>query len=129
MNDEPVVIIGGGLAGLCCAKRLASAQVPFRLLEASDRVGGRVRTESVDGFLLDRGFQVLLTAYPEAREVLDYRALDLQPFEPGALIRYQGKFHRFVDPWRRRNKNSRHDRYGTARDCCDTATVAAKSAP
>jgi hypothetical protein len=55
----------------------------------------------VEGFLLDRGFQVLLTAYPEARRVLDYRALALQAFYPGALVRAAGKFHRVADPWRR----------------------------
>ena len=61
----------------------------FQVFEASDGVGGRVRTDRVEGFLLDRGFQVLLTAYPEARRVLDYDALHLRPFYPGALIRLQ----------------------------------------
>jgi phytoene dehydrogenase-like protein len=70
-------------------------------LEASDDVGGRVRTDHVDGYLLDRGFQVLLTAYPEARRVLDYSSLDLRPFYPGALVRFNGRFHRVADPWRR----------------------------
>jgi predicted NAD/FAD-dependent oxidoreductase len=60
---NPVVIIGGGLAGLTCAKQLHTAGVEFMLLEASDGVGGRVRTDKVDGFLLDRGFQVLLRTY------------------------------------------------------------------
>lgn len=60
-----------------------------------------MRTDTVDGFRLDRGFQVLLTAYPEARRVLDYAGLDLRSFEPGALVRFGGRFHRFVDPWRR----------------------------
>jgi phytoene dehydrogenase-like protein len=101
MVDEAVVIVGGGLSGLACAQRLCEAGVACRVLEAEDGVGGRARTDSVDGFLLDRGFQVLLTAYPEAKRVLDYAALDLRPFEPGALIRYQGRFHRLVDPWRR----------------------------
>ena len=100
-QSADVVIIGAGLSGLCCAKRLIEAGVRCRILEASDDVGGRIRSESVDGFTLDRGFQVFLTAYPEAQRVLDYDALDLHAFEPGALIRYQGKFHRFVDPWRR----------------------------
>jgi phytoene dehydrogenase-like protein len=63
-------------------------------------VGGRVRTDTVDGFLLDRGFQVLLTAYPEARRVLDFAALDLRPFYPGALVHTGGRFHRVADPWR-----------------------------
>jgi phytoene dehydrogenase-like protein len=100
MSNRKVFIIGGGLAGLCCARRLNESGVSFQLLEASDDVGGRARTDEVDGFLLDRGFQVLLTAYPEAQEVLDYDALNLARFAPGALVRYRGKFHRFADPWR-----------------------------
>jgi len=95
-----VLIIGGGLAGLCCALRLHQSGLSFQVLEASDGVGGRIRTDKVEGFLLDRGFQVLLTAYPEARRVLDYDALCLRPFYPGALIRYNGRFYRFADPWR-----------------------------
>ena len=95
-----VVIVGAGLAGLCCARRLTEAGVDCLVLEASDGVGGRVRTDEVDGFLLDRGFQVLLTAYPEARRVLDYGALGLRSFYPGALVRVDGRFHRLADPWR-----------------------------
>jgi phytoene dehydrogenase-like protein len=101
MNEADVLIVGGGLAGLCCARRLAAAGVTCQVLEASNAVGGRVRTDRVEGFLLDRGFQVLLTAYPEARQALDYDALELRPFEPGALIRCGGRFQRLVDPWRR----------------------------
>ncbi len=63
--------------------------------------GGRVRTDAVDGFLLDRGFQVMLSAYPECRRALDYDALDLQPFYPGARVRVNGKFHLLGDPWRK----------------------------
>lgn len=101
MQSADVVIVGAGLAGLCCARRLAQARVSFLLLEASDAVGGRVRTDHVDGFRLDRGFQVLLTAYPEARRSLDYQALDLRAFEPGALVRLDHRFRRVSDPWRR----------------------------
>ena len=99
-GSEKVVIVGGGVAGLSCAQRLHQAGVPFTLLEAGDGPGGRVRTDEHDGFLLDRGFQVLLTAYPEARRSLDYNKLGLCKFTPGALIRSGGKFHRFIDPWR-----------------------------
>ena len=95
-----VVIIGAGLAGLCCARELVRAGIDCEIHEAWDDVGGRVRTDRVDGFLLDRGFQVLLTAYPECRRVLDYEALDLQPFFPGALVRFEGGFHRVGDPFR-----------------------------
>ena len=96
-----VVIVGAGLAGLACALRLREAGVGVRVLEASDGVGGRVRTDVVEGFRLDRGFQVLLTAYPETRRVLDYAALDLRPFLPGALVRRSSHFHELSDPWRR----------------------------
>lgn len=95
-----VAIVGAGLAGLSCAKVLHQRGKSVVVLEASDRVGGRVRTESVDGFTLDYGFQVFLTAYPACRELLDYDALDLKLFEPGALIRSSGKFTVLSDPWR-----------------------------
>lgn len=105
MSTNPdVVIVGAGLAGLCCARTLKAAGVSFQLLEASDGVGGRVRTDVVDGFQLDRGFQVLLESYPEAQRVLDYAALDLKPFEPGALIWFGGQLHRFLDPWRKKGE-------------------------
>ena len=96
-----VVIVGAGLAGLCCAHRLCQLGVACKILEAADEIGGRVRTDKVDGFLLDRGFQVLLTEYSEAQRVLDFESLQLKEFEPGALIRFNGKFHRLTDPWRR----------------------------
>lgn len=95
-----VLVVGAGLAGLCCARRLAERGLSAIVLEASDGVGGRVRTDEVAGFRLDRGFQVLSTAYPEARAVLDYGALDLRAFYPGALVRFGGRFHRVADPWR-----------------------------
>ena len=95
-----VAIVGGGLAGLSCARRLREGGISCLVLEASNGVGGRVRTDEIDGFLLDRGFQVLLAAYPEARSVLDYAALDLRPFASGAIIRAGGRFHRMIDPWR-----------------------------
>lgn len=72
------------MAGLSCGARLHAAGVPVRILEAADGVGGRVRTDRADGFLLDRGFQIFLTSYPEARALLDYDKLDLQPFYAGA---------------------------------------------
>lgn len=101
VSELDAVIIGGGLAGLSCARQLCAEGLDCRVLEAADDVGGRVRTDACDGFLLDRGFQVFLTAYPEASAVLDYDALNLRRFEPGALVRFNGAFHRFADPWRR----------------------------
>ena len=70
-----VVIVGAGLAGLACADDLTKAGLECRVLEGSDGVGGRVRTDAVDGYLLDRGFQILLTAYPEVQCRLDLEAL------------------------------------------------------
>lgn len=99
MNTD-VLIIGGGLAGLSCAKTLQDAGVACLLLEASEAVGGRIRTDHVDGFFLDRGFQVFSTGYPEARRMLDYAALKLHNFFPGAVIRFHGKWHRMPDPFR-----------------------------
>jgi phytoene dehydrogenase-like protein len=99
VSGEPdVLVVGAGLAGLCCGKRLAECGVSFRILEASDGVGGRVRTDLVDGFRLDRGFQIYLTAYPEGRRVLDLAALDLKPFTRGAKVWVNGRFHRVADP-------------------------------
>ncbi len=98
---KPVVIIGAGISGLTCAVTLHEAGMPVVLLEASDGVGGRVRTDEVDGFLLDRGFQVFLDAYPVAGEILDLESLKLCPFEPGALVYDGTSLHRVMDVFRR----------------------------
>jgi phytoene dehydrogenase-like protein len=79
---------------------LQQERLSFQVLEADNRIGGRIKTDRVDGFLLDHGFQVLLAAYPEAQRVLDYDALNLCSFYPGALIHYRNRFYRFADPWR-----------------------------
>jgi len=101
MSTSPdVLIIGAGLAGLACGRHLADAGVSFQIIEAADGIGGRVRTDEVDGFLLDRGFQVLLTAYPEAQRTLDYHALELKKFTPGAFSWFAGRMNKLVDPWR-----------------------------
>lgn len=96
-----VLVVGAGLSGLRCADLLARRGFEVEIFEATDRVGGRVQTDEVDGFRLDRGFQVLLTSYPEAREALDFEALDLGRFDPGALIRHGDDFAPLVDPLRR----------------------------
>lgn len=87
MPGAEVVVVGAGLAGLTCALTLEEAGVPVRVLEASDAVGGRVRTDRVDGFLLDRGFQVLNPAYPMISQIVDVDALDLQPFTAAVAAR------------------------------------------
>ncbi|HEY9776647.1 MAG TPA: NAD(P)/FAD-dependent oxidoreductase [Planktothrix sp.] len=94
-----VIVVGAGLAGLTCAGKLHEAGVPVLVLEAKDRVGGRAVTDRFESYILDRGFQALLTAYPAAKQVLDYGALNLQPFYPGVQIWWKGKFHKFVMPF------------------------------
>ena len=76
--DHDVVVVGAGLAGLQCARLLEQHGLDVVVLEASDGVGGRVRTDVVDGFRCDRGFQVLNPAYPELRRSVDVPALGLQ---------------------------------------------------
>lgn len=95
-----VVVVGAGLAGLAAAKRLTAAGRSVLVLEASDGIGGRVRTDEVDGFHLDRGFQVLLTAYPELARQLDVEALHLRSFDPGAVVWTGRRLHRVGDPLR-----------------------------
>jgi phytoene dehydrogenase-like protein len=99
-DTAEVVVVGAGLAGLVAALRLREAGRDVLVLEASDGVGGRVRTDTVDGFLLDRGFQVLLTAYPAVRRWLDADALELRPFAPGVVVHRAGRTLRFADPFR-----------------------------
>jgi hypothetical protein len=101
VDEVDVVVIGAGLAGLACARTLVDAGRTVAVLEASDGVGGRVRTDEVDGFRLDRGFQILLTAYPELARVVDLDALDLRRFDPGALVWLGDGFSRVGDPLRR----------------------------
>ena len=99
--DADVVVVGAGLAGLSCAREVERAGRRAIVLEAADGVGGRVRTDVVDGFQLDRGFQILLTAYPEVARQLDVDALDLRPFDPGSLVWTGSRLQRVADPLRR----------------------------
>lgn len=99
-DSVDVAIVGAGLAGLAAARILAGAGRSLVVLEASDGVGGRVRSDTVDGFILDRGFQILLRAYPELDLQFDVDALDLRSFDPGALVRVDDRLNLLGDPLR-----------------------------
>ncbi len=119
-ND--VIIIGAGLSGLSAAIYLHRQGRKVLILEASDRAGGRVKTDLYEGFLLDRGFQVLLTAYPEAIELLNYKDLQLKKMLPGATVLYDGGTFEIADPFRRPKAlfNTLFAPVGTLRDKINT---------
>ena len=96
-----ITIIGAGISGLTAAVYLHQKGYEVQILEASDRAGGRIKTDIINGFRLDRGFQVLLTEYPETRTLLDYKKLNLKKFLPGATVLYDGGQFEIADPFRR----------------------------
>ncbi|MGU3432884.1 flavin monoamine oxidase family protein [Actinomycetes bacterium M1A6_2h] len=100
VENTDVVVIGAGLAGLVCAAELGQRGIDTRLLEATDRVGGRVRTDVVDGHLCDVGFQLLNPAYPAVRRLVDIDALRLRPFAAGVRVRRGGGWSTLGDPRR-----------------------------
>lgn len=100
MSHPQITIIGAGAAGLVAAIELEKAGYSPLLLEATDRVGGRLKTDEVDGFLLDRGFQVLLTEYPEVGRYLDLKELGVESFRPGGHVHTRQMHFRFADPLR-----------------------------
>lgn len=93
-----VAIVGGGLAGLAAARAVARAGRSVLVLEKESSVGGRVRTDVVDGYRLDHGFQLFNPAYPEGRRVFDYSALNLRPFTRGALVAMPSRNWLLADP-------------------------------
>lgn len=100
MTDTDVVVVGAGVAGLRCARHLHRQGYAVTVLEGRDRVGGRVVTDRVDGFLVDRGFQVLNPAYPAVKAELDVAALDLHCFDAGVLVRTATGLRVVADPVR-----------------------------
>ena len=90
---KPILIVGGGIAGLQAANILHQNNADFILFEKQGSLGGRVSSTKKDGFILDRGFQVLQTSYPEVQRSLDLTALNLHFFESGAMIKDQLLFH------------------------------------
>ena len=100
-ETHDVVVVGAGLAGLACARALSAHLQDVVVLEAGDAVGGRVRSDLVDGYTLDRGFQVLNTAYPELRRTVDLDALDLRSFDPAAGLHVDGRRYEVGNPLKR----------------------------
>lgn len=96
-----ITIIGAGISGLTAAVYLYRKGYEIQIIEASERVGGRIKTDLVKGFRLDRGFQVLLTEYPECKALLDYKKLNLKSFLPGATVLYENGQFDIADPFRR----------------------------
>ena len=100
-----IAIVGAGLSGLRCATLLQAAGHDVSVYERSSSIGGRMRTDNVDGFLLDHGFHVMQTAYPTSERAFDFNAMVAKAFEPGAIIVQQrknkAKFWRMADPFRR----------------------------
>ena len=99
-QDFKIHIVGAGISGLIAARVLEDHGFSPVVIESTDRVGGRVKTDMVHGYQLDHGFQVLLTAYPAAKKYLDFKALELQRFIPGAAIFTSGKQIVLGDPLR-----------------------------
>lgn len=99
-KNQKIHIIGAGISGLIAANVLEKYGHSPVILEATDRAGGRVKTDIVDGFQLDHGFQVLLSGYPAAQKYLDYKALQLQKFKSGSCIFIDGKQKFIGDPMR-----------------------------
>lgn len=99
-HESKIHIIGAGVSGLIAAQTLENEGFSPIIIEATDSVGGRVKTDIVDGYQLDHGFQVLLTSYPAAQKFLDYDALELQNFLSGAATFTNGKENQIGDPLR-----------------------------
>jgi phytoene dehydrogenase-like protein len=101
LNDLDVIIVGAGLAGLTRARRLMESGITYVVLEADDRIGGRLKTDEVECFLLNDGFQVLQTAYPEVHRWLELDRLGLKFFAPGAIVRVAKEIYSVSDLLRR----------------------------
>ncbi|MEV6563581.1 NAD(P)/FAD-dependent oxidoreductase [Streptomyces kronopolitis] len=125
-----VLVVGAGAAGLACAGDLRSAGLAVQVLEGSDGVGGRMRSDRVDGFVIDRGFQVFNTSYPQVKRRIQRRALRLHPFSPAVLVHTGSGRLRFADPSRepRRAADLLPGRLAGARDLLALGALSARDA-
>ncbi|MEU5209004.1 NAD(P)/FAD-dependent oxidoreductase [Streptomyces sp. NPDC020742] len=125
-----VLVVGAGAAGLACAGDLAGAGVTVLVAEGSDAVGGRMRSDRVDGFTIDRGFQVFNTSYPQVKRRISLPGLRLHPFSPAVLVHTDGSRLRFVDPSRapRQASGLLPGRLAGARDLLALAALSARDA-
>ena len=105
MLSQSIAVLGAGLSGLRCAAILHEAGFDVQVYEKADRIGGRMMTDKVNGFLLDHGFHVMQSAYPTSKRAFDFQKLGAQAFEPGAVVvqhkKGKAKFWRLADPFRR----------------------------
>lgn len=127
-SSADAVVVGAGLAGLACAHDLLRAGLDVQLVEASDRVGGRMRSDRHEGFVIDRGFQVFNTSYPQSRQRLSLPDLLLRPFTPGVLVHTERGRLRFSDPTRkpRRPLDLLPGRLAPARDLLALGVLSAR---
>ena len=105
MLSQSIAVLGAGLSGLRCAALLHEAGFDVQVYEKADRIGGRMMTDKINGFLIDHGFHVMQTAYPTSKRAFDFKKLEAQAFEPGAVVvqhkKGKPKFWRLADPFRR----------------------------
>ncbi|MET8755255.1 NAD(P)/FAD-dependent oxidoreductase [Streptomyces sp. NPDC004667] len=130
-RGKHVVVVGAGAAGLACTADLLASGVGVSLLEADAAVGGRMRTDRVSGFVLDRGFQVFNTSYPQVKQRIALRPLRLRPFTPGVLVHTGGgRLLRFTDPTRRpgESRDLLPGRLASARDLTALGVLTARDA-
>ncbi len=100
-QDYKIHIVGAGVSGLVAAIELEKSGYKPVIIEASDSVGGRVKTDFTEEFQFDHGFQVLLEAYPMAKTYLDYQSLDVQKLHPGAVVFRKGRAEMIGDASRK----------------------------
>ncbi|GHH76246.1 oxidoreductase [Kitasatospora indigofera] len=127
-REHDVLVVGAGASGLACALDLRAAGLDVLLVEQAEAVGGRVRTDRRGGFLLDRGFQVFNTSYPQVKRRLRLRELRLRPFTPGVLVQTPRGRLRFTDPTRRPGAAADllPGRLGSGRDIAALGLLAAR---